>query len=158
MVLGFAACGKSTEEKIAEKIVKEIAEEIGDANGISVDTENGGKITISDGEDQLVFESSEDGMPWPSDELPANVPELKGIIVVSVANVNEGVLIGFEGCDNDEALTYKEEITSAGWNVLLDMGADTGGMLTTSNDDGETLMFVWDTEEEGGAITYTPAP
>ena len=99
MVVVLVACGKSAEEKaveqIAEQMVEEMTEGIVDANDISVDSDEG-TVTIGDGEDQVVIEGSESGMPWPKDKLPSNVPELKGATVVSIASTEEGILIGFE--------------------------------------------------------------
>lgn len=169
MVFGLAACGKSAKESIAEKIEDKIAEEvaeelvekaienIGEVEDITIDADKDGKIVVSDGENTLVVEGNEEGMPWPSDKLPSSVPELKDVLVVSVADSAGMILIGFEECTGEQALAYKDEIVEAGWNVLMDMSQDDGGMLTTSNEDGEALMFVWDTEEGGGAVTYTPA-
>lgn len=182
MVVGLVACAKPTEQQIAEKVINEIAKNIDDAEDMFEDedyeelsdeeaeewvesftdgdidiNEQEGTVTIGDGEDQVVFEGSESGMPWPGDELPANVPELKGVTVVSTMDTGDGILIGFEGCDAGEASAYREQIKSVGWNVMMDMSDDAGGMVMAGNDAGESLMFVWDTEEQGGAVTYSAA-
>lgn len=162
MASGLVACSKPTEKEITEELAKEIAKEIGeeivDLEDISVDTDEDGKITVDDGEDQLVIEGSEDGMPWPGDELPGNVPELKGVLVISVASTGEGLLIGFEECDNEEGLAYIEELLSNEWTILMNMTDESGGMINASSEAGEFLIFVWNVEEGGGALTYSSAP
>ncbi len=161
MLFSFSACGNSIEkqlEKAAEKIINE--ENDGEDIDISINLPNAdgeGTITIGDGEDELVFEGSESGMPWPDEKLPKHVPELKGVKVLSVANMGGSVLIGFEECDKAEAETYIKQIKKAGWTVLMESYEDDGGMIMTTNDDAESLMFVWNTDDFGGAVTYTPA-
>jgi len=165
VLFSFSACGDSVEkqiEKQLEKAAEKIINEGGDDVDISIDlpdadSDGEGSITIGDGEDELVFEGSESGMPWPEDKLPKHVPELKGVNVVSVANMGGSVLIGFEECDKAEAETYIKQIKKAAWTVLMESYEEDGGMIMTTNDDAESLMFVWNTEDFGGAVTYTPA-
>jgi len=158
MVFGLASCKELIEEKIVEGITEELIEEIEDVSDISIDSSNEGKITISDGENTMVIEGNEDGMPWPDDKFPSNIPKLVDVKVVSIADTGTGILLGFEECAEDEALAYIEQIEEAGWNILMNMSDDAGGMIQTNNDAGESLLFVWDTEEQGGAITYSSAP
>lgn len=165
MLLSFSACGSSVKdqiekqlEKAAEKIINESGEDIDiSINLPDEDSADGGSITIGDGEDELVFEGSEDGMEWPDDKLPKSVPELKGIKVVSVSSIGGGVLIGFEECDKSEAETYVKQIKNTGWIVLMEANESDGGMLMTNNDAAESLMFVWNTDDNSGVVTYTPA-
>ncbi len=107
VLVSFSGCGNAIEktiekqlEKAAEKIINE--ENDGEDIDISInlpdgDSDDGGSISIGDGEDEIVFEGSESGMPWPDDKLPKHVPELKGVKVVSVSNMGGAILIGFEG-------------------------------------------------------------
>lgn len=168
LILSFSGCGNAIEktiekqlEKAAEKIINE--ENDGEDIDISInlsddDSDGGGSISIGDGEEELVFEGSESGMPWPDDKLPKHVPELKGVTVMSVSNMGGAILIGFEGSDKAEAETYINSIKKAGWTVIMESYEDDGGMIMTTNENEESLMFVWNTDDFGGAVTYTPAP
>jgi hypothetical protein len=156
-VFTLVACGKSIEDKLAEEIAEGIVSELGETNDISIDNNGEGKITINDGEGEMVIEGSESGMKWPSDKLPDSVPVLKGALVISIASTDGVVQISFEECNTNEANAYIEQIKNEDWNVLMESNETEGVMVSSQNDAGDTLIFVWDTEEQGGVITYSVA-
>ena len=73
---------------------------------ISILDEDGGSVEISGDDGNVTIEGSEDGMPWPGDKLPSSVPEIPGVTVVMVMDMDGGVLIGFENFDQAAAAAY----------------------------------------------------
>ena len=143
--------GDGADEAAAEKMIEDMS-----GGEVDVDIDDGGdSITISSEEGDLVIEGDEDGMPWPSDKLPSNVPELKGVKVITTMDAGAGISIMFEGCDNGEGEAYIRALTAAGWNITMEMESEGLHTIMCDNGKNEFLHFSWIEEEEGaGSITF----
>jgi len=153
LVIGLIACGKSIGEKAAENMIEEIMEKEGVEVDVDVD-DGGDTVTIETEEGGMTIEGDEGGMPWPNDKLPGNVPELKGVKVVTVIDAGSGIMIGFEGCDKNNVDAYIKLIKSNGWNVAMDMESDGTRIIMAGNSNDEFLQFGWNSEDGSGEITY----
>jgi len=149
LVVGLVACGNAR-EKAAENIIENMA---GDDIDVDID-DDGDSITITSDEGEVSIQGDEDGMPWPGDKLPSNVPKLKGVKVVAVIDAGTGVMIGFEDCDNNTANAYVDQIKASGWNVTLEMESEGMRNIIADNANNEFLQFGWDSEDGSGTITY----
>lgn len=153
MVMGIVSCGKAR-EKAAENMIENMIEaEAGEEVDIDVD-DGGGSITISSDEGDISIQGDASGMPWPSDKLPGNVPEVKGVKVVSIMDVGTGVAIIFENCNVSIAEDYIKQIESNGWEIMMNMDSEGFHMITATNSQNEMLSFAWEEEDGGGEVTY----
>ncbi len=57
----------------------------------------------------------DDGLAWPSDKCPPNVPELIGVKVITTMDAGAGFMVSFEECNKSAAAAYIGQIKSAGW-------------------------------------------
>lgn len=153
LVIGLVACDKSAEEKAAEKMIEDMTD-----GKIDVDINDGGNsISISSEEGDIEIKGDEDGMPWPTDELPSNVPVLNGAKVVGKVNVGNGVVVTFEGCDKNMGENYVKDMVTAGWEIIMEMETD-GVYMTMAQNGDETISFTWSEDDDGaGTMTYGKA-
>lgn len=153
LVLGLISCGNAR-EKAAENMLENILEE--EAGGeVDVDVDDGGgSITISNDEGEFSIQGDEDGMPWPSDKLPANVPEVKGVKVVSVMDAGTGVSIIFQDCNVNIAQDYISQIEANGWEIMMNMDSEGFHIISATNSQNEMLQFSWEEEDGGGSVTF----
>lgn len=153
LLLGIVSCGKAR-ENAAENMIENIIEnQAGEDVDVDVD-DGGGSITISSDEGEISIQGDEDGMPWPGDKLPSNVPEVKGVKVISVMDVGEGVYISFENCSNDIGENYIKEIENSGWEITFSMDQEGYHTIIANNNNDEMLQFGWDEEDNFGDLTY----
>lgn len=153
MVVGLVACANARENAV-ENILENILEkELGEKIDIEID-DDGESFTIKTEEGEVSFESDESGIPWPSDKLPGNVPELKGVKVVSVIDVGTGILISFEDCDKNTANAYIDQIKASGWNISVEIETGDIHSIIADNDNDEFLQFGWDSVYKSGSVTY----
>lgn len=153
LILGIVSCGKA-KEKAAENMIESIIEE--QAGGeVDVDVNDGGdSITISSDDGEFSIQGDESGIPWPSDKLPANVPELKGVKVVSVIDVGTGVSIAFQNCSTSITEDYISQIKASGWEIVMNVDSEGYHMITATNSQNEVLNFTLEEENGGGTIIY----
>ena len=83
LVFGLIACGKSIGEKAVENMIEGMMEKEGVEVDVDVDDDRD-TVTIETEEGGMTIEGNESGMPWPNDKLPGNVPDHKGVTVVTV--------------------------------------------------------------------------
>lgn len=153
LVMGLVSCGNAR-EKAAEKMIENMIEaEAGEDVDIDVD-DGGGDITISGEDGEISIQGNEDGMPWPSDKLPGNVPEVKGVKVVSIMDAGTGIAIIFENCNANIAEDYIKQIESNGWEIMMNMDSEGFHMIMATNSNNEMLQFDWEEEDGGGTVTY----
>ncbi len=172
VIIGLAACGAPPknndddngggwgdndndltpqEEAQAEAMIEDM---IGEDVDIDID-DGGDSVTINSGDEEVSFEGSENGMAWPTDELPSNVPVLSGVKVVGKINVGNGVSLAFEGCSNSMGEKYVNEMKAMGWEITMEMEAD-GVHMTTAQNGDEYMQFSWSEEDNGeGGMTYS---
>ena len=150
LVLGMAACRKSIEESLVEQMIENAAGE-----GVDVDIDNDGdSISISNDEGGSLEMDSGEGLAWPGDKLPAHVPELTGVTVIQTMDMGMGMSIIFEGCDEDEANAYVQQLENAGWEMKSEMTTTEAYVAYLSMGEDESLNFSWSNEDGTGAITY----
>ncbi len=92
-------------------------------------------------------------LPWPKDLLPKSVPQLKGITITEIADIEDGVMITFEGCSANETKLYVNQIKNAGWDFKT--SNDESGKTVTASKPNETLIFISSPDTEDGSIAYT---
>lgn len=164
MAFGFAAC---TPHNLAEQMIEQAARQQGedvdvDIDGDSITIQNededvhidvqGDSMSVSNDEEQVNINGGE-GVAWPGDKLPANVPEVPGVSVAMVVDANGGVMVSFEGCDQTTADAYIATLKSKGWKAVTEASTEDGYMVIFGDSD-ESLMFAWSKEENTGSITY----
>ncbi len=148
-----AAVSQLAEESEASSSVDDGSSDSGDAQmDIDVD-EDGGSIEISGDDGNITIEGSEDGMPWPGDKLPSSVPEISGVTVVMVMDMDGGVLVGFENFDEAAAAAYVTQLKGMGWESVMEYTDDESYSSILSNGD-ETLQIGWSSEDNAGTLTY----
>lgn len=134
----------------------------GDENSMTITGEDGEVVfeadensaTISGEDGDVVFQGDEDGMPWPGGELPAHVPELKGVTVVGTVDDPSGIKIVFKGCSVDEGEAYINALESAGWEIMTTMDME-GVHIIQAQKGNDMLQFAWEEEDdEPGWIQY----
>lgn len=153
LILGTVSCGNAR-EKAAENMIENMIEaEAGEDVDIDVD-DGGGSITISSEEGEISIQGNEDGMPWPSDKLPSNVPEMQGVKVVSIMDAGTGVAIVFDNCDTNTAEDYIKQIESIGWKIEFSLDQEGYHTIIANNSNNEMLQISWDEEDNSGSLTY----
>lgn len=156
LILGIVSCGKAREkaaENMIENIIEAEAAEAGENVDIDVD-DGGGSITISGEDGEISIQGNEDGMPWPSDKLPGNVPEVKGVKVLSVMDADTGVAIIFDNCNSKIAEDYIKQIEANGWEIMMNMDSEGFHMISATNSQNEMLQLSWDEGDTSGSLTY----
>jgi len=148
-LLAFSACG--SREKIAEEMIESAVQQEGGNIDVDID-DDGNSITVS-GEDGSYSIVAEDGMAWPSDRLPANVPAIPGVAVSGVMDSGAGVLVVFENCNEETANAYIVTLKSLGWEDVTNLITDDGLVVMFKKSD-ESLTFTWDKDDNTGSITY----
>ena len=174
VMLTLLACGKSIEEKVAEKMLEEMAEQNGadidvDQDGDDVDlhieqdgapvlismwTDDGGSMTVSDGENDMVMEFNED-TSWPADKMPSYVPELKGVTFVGTTYTDPVVSVFFEGCSDSIAAAYTAQMEADGWEIVTTLDVEGTHQVQAKNASDEWLQFTWTDEDGSGGLTYS---
>lgn len=115
--------------------------------------EDGGSINISGDDGNISIEGSEDGMPWPGDKLPSGIPEVPGVKVVMVMDMDGGVLVGFENFDEATAQAYISQLEGMGWESVMEFNDEDGYSNMLSNQDA-TLQLTWTSDDSAGTLTY----
>jgi uncharacterized protein YxeA len=115
--------------------------------------ENGNSVTISGDEGNVTYQGDENGMPWPGDKLPSSVPEIPGAKVVMVMDMDGGVMVAFENCEQAMADAYLASLKSAGWESTMNINTDEGYSEFFSKGN-ETLTFGWSSSDKTGSIIY----
>jgi len=158
LVLSFVSCRRAREQA-AENMVENMIENMIEAEGggdvdIDIDSDGEGSVTIESDEGEVTFEGDEDGMPWPDDKLPSNVPKVKGVKVVSVMDAGTGVFIAFEGITAKNAEDYIKAMEANGWEIGLTVDQEGTHNIMAGNDKDEMLQFTWEEDGNTGGITY----
>ena len=176
VALGLLACSPQPTEEQAEALAEQMLEEMmgGDAdvdiddggNSVSINSEDG-SVDVegdSDGDDfsvniegedgSLQIEGSDSGIAWPSDELPANVPEVQGVTVTSKMSYGNGLWVMFEDCDESEAQAYVASMEAAGWDITMETEYEDSYTVMASDTTGGWLTFDWMKEDGSGEIIY----
>lgn len=156
MVLVLVSCGKAR-QNAQEQAIENMIENIMEAGNEDVDVDidsDGESISITSDEGNVTIDSDDDGISWPGDKLPNNVPQPKGVKVISVIDVGEGVYIVFEGVTTKIAEDYEKAMSSNGWEVNFTYDEEGAHTTMATNSSDEMLQFFWDEEDGRGEITY----
>ena len=99
--------------------------------------------------------SEETVLTWPKDKL-GSVPQLKGITITEITDIENGVLMTFEGCDEKETKMYTYQLTKEGWEFTTE-NTDEGKTAFASKQNESLIFFspIYDGNNEIGTITYT---
>jgi hypothetical protein len=152
LIFNVSACGRKAKEKKAEKIAEDMIEEsMGGDVDVDIDEKNE-TIVIKTGDGDMVADTSEN-QKWPKD-FPKSVPEIEGVNVVGTFDMQGALTVTFEECDEKKAKDYKDMLEKAGWNIMTEMDMDSDYILI-GNKDKENIQFMWTSETEEGAVTYT---
>ena len=155
MALVLMACGKSAAEKMAEEMMENVAAESGEDVDVDIDGDGeSGSITVSDGENEMVIESDEDGMAWPGDKLPGSVPELSGVKIVAVQAMDMMVSIYFEGCDESTGQAYIAAMKANGWDIITEIDMEDAHQVQAQIGE-EWLHFTWTEDDGSGGVVYS---
>jgi hypothetical protein len=163
IVAGLVACSNPMEaavSQMAENSETSASAEDGSPDGddtqmdmdMDID-EDGGSINISGDDGNISIEGSEDGMPWPGDKLPSGIPEVPGVTVVMVMDMDGGVLVGFENFDEATAQAYIAQLEGMGWESVMEFNDEDGYSNMFSNQDA-TLQLTWTSDDSAGTLTY----
>lgn|GEM_PF-3318956 len=159
---GLVACANPMQAAISQMAENNDAENSSDSGtednadegqaDINV-SDNGSSIEITGEDGNATLQGDENGMAWPSDKLPSSVPEISGVKVVMVLDMDEGVMVAFENCDKAAAEAYIAKLKSAGWATGMELNADDGytGFFTKGN---ESISFGWSTSDLTGSLIY----
>ncbi len=158
MVAGLVACANPLEAAVSQMAENNGSQEASDS-GSSGDSqmdidinEDGGSINISGEDGNVSIQGDDNGMAWPADKL-SGVPEIPGVKVVMVMDMGEGIMVGFEDCDQSTAQGYISTLKSSGWEAAMEINADDGysSVFTKGN---ESIQFTWSGDENAGSILY----
>lgn len=153
LIIGLVGCRKAQENAVENMIEGMMEAQGGEDVDIDIDDDSG-SVSISGDEGDINIQGDEGGMPWPSDKLPNNVPEVKGVKVIFVMDAGSGINISFEGCTSKIAEDYEKKIVENGWEVTMTYESEGFHTLTATNSDDEMLQFSWDEEEATGGLTF----
>ncbi len=153
LIFGLMGCRKAQENAVENMIEGMMESQSGEDVDVDID-DDGGNITISGDDGEVNIQGDEDGMPWPSDKLPNNVPRVKGVKVVSIMDVGTGIYVVFENCTGAIAEDYIKDVENNGWEITMNMDSEGTHIIMATNSNEEMLQFAWDEEDGGGEITY----
>jgi hypothetical protein len=164
LVVALTACGNALEAAVSQMAEEENTAQSSESSDLVDDSsadasmdidisEDGGSINISGEDGNINIQGDENGMPWPSDKLPSSVPEISGVTVVMVMDMDEGVMVAFEDCDQAAAESYISTIKGSGWSTDMELNSDDGytGIFSNGN---ETLTFGWSSSDATGSVMY----
>jgi len=160
MVAGLAACANPLKAAVSQMAENNDAQDNSDSGAASNDgqmdidiNEDGSSINISGDDGNVTIEGDEDGMAWPGDKLPSSVPEISGVKVVMVMDMDGGVLVAFEGCEQATADAYIAQLAGAGWDSSMNLNSDEGYTIFFEKGN-EVLQFGWSKADKTGSILY----
>lgn len=148
-LLALSACGNR--EKVVEKTIESAAQKEG--QDVDIDVDDDGKsisITKDDGSYSVI---AEEGMVWPEDTLPSDIPEIPGVSVSGTVDSGAGVTVVFKDCDEDTINAYIDTLKNLGWKDATNMGTE-GGVLVIFEKSGAMLTLTWDNGDNVGSIMY----
>ena len=153
LVLGLVGCRKAQENAMENMLENMIEAQGGEDVDIDIN-DDGADFSISSDEGEINIQGDEGGMPWPSDKLPGNVPEVKGVKVIYVMDAGTGVSLSFEGCTAQIAADYEQRMIQNGWEITMSYESEGFHTITAQNGDDEMLQFSWDEGDGTGGIIY----
>ena len=155
LVIGLVACGPSPEQIVENMMQEAMNDESGNGDvDIDMDTDgDGGSLTISDGENEMVFEGDTDGIGWP-DDMSGHVPQIPGVKVTGKMDSEMGLWIYFEGCDKGIADSYVTQLEGIGWESFMEMQEEGSFVIQFQKDEKEYLTFSWSSDDSTGALLY----
>lgn len=146
LTLIMAACGKSIEEKIGEKITEKIIE---DGSGGKVDID--GDTTTIKTDDGTTQYGSE--LEWPKDKM-GNIPEIKAnIIGISEDNTNKSIGITFDSFNEEDANEYVNKLKELGYSNGAETLSSEGITFSGSKDNTGVVLMYFD---GSGTLAYMP--
>ncbi len=149
IVVSLTGCG-SVQNKISEKVNEGIAEK---AVGGKVDiTKDGVKVQ----KDGVNYETGKD-LKWPKEAM-GDLPEPKAkIISVVNGDAGKGGTVAYTGMSLEDAKAYAETLKGLGYKG--GMSISDGDIISHSgkNENGASVMFIYNTSPKEGSIMYTPA-
>ena len=90
-------------------------------------------------------------LAWPTDKLSKSVPKLKNVTITNIEDLENGVLITFKDCDQDDTKKYINLIKNAGWEIQI--SNTEVGKTVTAIKQPESLIF-FSSNDGTGSITY----
>ncbi len=87
-------------------------------------------------------------LTWPTDKL-GSVPQLKGITITGITDIENGVSLTYEGGDDTTAKMYIEQLKRADWEYTTLNSEE--WKIVTCDKPGEHLVF---TAEKSGAGSF----
>lgn len=132
------------EEKVAEKVFEE-------AGGGDLDID-GDKITLKgDNGEKVTFGDSK----WPTSELAKNIPEFKDGTVNGVMETADSIVITLESVQEEDALSYSEEIKKDFSKDIYEMIATDFITISGYDDEGINVSLVYMSEVLTITVTKT---
>ena len=138
-VLLFSITGCGAKEKLEEKVRGKVFEEAGggdldiDGDKITIKGDNGEKVTFG-------------GSKWPTSELAKNIPEFKGGTVNGVMESADSIVITLESVQEEDALSYSEEIKKDFSKDIYEMIATDFITISGYDDEGINVSLVYMSE------------
>ncbi len=148
-LLALSACGNR--EKIVEKMIESAAQKEGQDVDVDID-DDGKSITITK-DDGSYSVTAEEGMAWPEDKLPSDIPAVPGVSVSGTMDSDAGVTVIFKDCDEDTINAYIDTLKNLGWKDATNMNTE-DGILVLFEKSGAMLTLTWDNDDNVGSITY----
>ena len=142
LMLFLIACENTTNQDMPEAIGEKENEAVNDTQESNNNNE----------------EPEEINLDWPKDKLPSGVPELKGITITKISDIENGIEITFTGCDENETKMYTVKLKNSGWDFQTNN--DETGKTVFATKQNESLVFfspIYDDTNDIGTITYTKA-
>ena len=106
---------------------------------------------------EITDEASETvDLDWPKSRLSKNVPKLKGVTITAITDIENGLLITFIDCDQNETKMYTYNLEKAGWT--FETTNTEAGKTVTATRQNESLIFfspIYDDSNDVGTLTYT---
>jgi hypothetical protein len=161
LLVSLAACANPIERAIENAMEQGGSEQGNDSdaeqgNDADEDVDSGdGSVSIDmgDGEDGFSMDTGE-GIEWPSDKFPANVPPVPGVKFTGTMSAGGAVWVYFEECDQATADAYIETLKGQGWEVTMNMDAE-DGLAVYFDDPSGTLIFGFTKEDGTGSVSYS---
>lgn len=132
IILILTGCGKSAEEKYAEKMMNKNLEAAGLEGKVKIGND-GNSISIS-GKDGNV--NIGEGQKWP-DYVPENIPEFKDGEVVAAVQMGDNISVTMNYDSEKQFEDYQKEYEKAGWNKTFFYKDDESGDVMVTYDNGE---------------------
>lgn len=142
LVTLFAGCG--VKDKIEEKAGEALGEKILEGmTGGDVDVDDGTiKVQGEDGEEVVFGETK-----WPTSTLAEKIPEFKDGKVVTVMNMEKGLLISLEEVKVNDFTDYLDDIKKDFTEEAYEMNSESAMTYSAANSEGVRVQLVYYTDE-----------